>query len=132
MNRDLRASRNRLGNVHNQYQNIEKHKRVLCICSAAILRSPTAAFVLSQEPYNYNTRAAGIDSNYALIPVDQALLEWADEVVVMEAYQSHMVEELITKLDGDPTNFDIKCLNIEDNYAYRDPELIRLIKERHG
>jgi len=33
-------------------------------------------FVLSQEPYNYNTRAAGIVDDYALVPVDEVLLNW--------------------------------------------------------
>ena len=70
---------NRLANSSNRWQG--KYKRVLCICSAGLLRSPTAAFVLSQEPYNYNTRAAGLTKEFALIPVDEVLLNWAQEVV---------------------------------------------------
>jgi len=61
--------RNRIHNSSNPYQG--KFKRVLCVCSAGLLRSPTTAFVLSQEPYNYNTRAAGIVDDYALVPVDE-------------------------------------------------------------
>ena len=43
---------NRLANTQNKYQG--KYKKVLCVCSAGLLRSPTAALVLSQEPFNFN------------------------------------------------------------------------------
>jgi predicted protein tyrosine phosphatase len=89
-----------------------------------LLRSPTAAVVLSQEPFNYNTRAAGVHS-YALIQVDRVLTEWADEIVVMESY---MLETLKDKL---PLNKPVIVLGIKDNYAYRDKELMALIKQRY-
>ena len=110
---------NRLANVHNKYQG--KHKRVLCVCSAGLLRSPTAAIVLASEPFNFNTRAAGLTPEFALIPVDEVLLEWADEVVCMERW---MVDKLETEKP-------IICLDIEDSYEYRNPDLMRLVKERY-
>jgi predicted protein tyrosine phosphatase len=73
---------NRLGNCTNPYQG--NTKKVLCVCSAGLLRSPTAAVVLSQEPFNYNTRAAGISTDYALVQVDDVLVTWADEIVCMD------------------------------------------------
>lgn len=112
---------NRILNANNQFQG--KYKRVLCICSAGLLRSPTAAFVLSQPPFNFNTRAAGIVSSYALIPVDEVLISWADEIVCME--DNHA--EALAKM----TNKPIVCLNIEDSYAYRDEGLIWLITEKY-
>lgn len=114
-------NRNRLANSKNEFQGA--YKRVLCICSAGLLRSPTASFVLSQEPYNYNTRAAGLSKEYALVPVDEVLLHWADEVVCMTPAQA-------TEL-RDRTDKPIKCLNIEDSYSYREPALVELIKERY-
>ncbi len=42
----------------NPYQG--KYKRVLCVCSAGVLRSATTAVVLSKEPFNFNTRSAGL------------------------------------------------------------------------
>ena len=57
-------------------------KRVLCLCSAGLLRSARLAQILQQE-YNYNTRNAGV-ADYALIPVNTALLKWADEIVCVE------------------------------------------------
>lgn len=112
---------NRLHNATNPNQG--KYKRVLCVCSAGLLRSPTAAVVLAQEPYNYNTRAAGLEEDFALITVDEVLLEWADEVVCMTKAQ-------LTELKS-RTKKPIKCLRIDDSYAYRNEELIELIKANY-
>jgi predicted protein tyrosine phosphatase len=76
----LKSSRNALHNVTNNAQGTSK--RVLCVCSAGLLRSPTAANVLHQH-LGYNTRAAGC-YDYALIPLSTALVEWAQEIVCME------------------------------------------------
>ena len=119
--------RNRIHNCTNPYQG--NYKKVLCLCSAGLLRSPTAAMVLSQEPYNYNTRAAGMDADHALVPLDAVLLHWADEIVVMTPSQEALVLANLAgmKLLDTP----IRCLNIDDTYAYRDPDLIQLIKDRY-
>lgn len=114
--------KNRLANANNEFQG--DTKRVLCLCSAGLLRSPTAALVLSQEPYNYNTRAAGVSDEYALIPVDEVLLHWADEIVCVE---ERIKDALVAEFDVG--NTPIKVLNIPDNYEYRDPVLMKLIKE---
>lgn len=113
---------NRLGNAKNYNQG--DFKKVLCVCSAGLLRSPTTAVVLSQEPYNFNTRAAGLVPEFALVPVDKVLLYWADEIVCMTEYQAKT-------LRGLAPNKPVICLNIEDSYRYRDPELIQLIKEKY-
>lgn len=114
---------NRLGNCHNPYQG--RFKRVLCVCSAGLLRSPTTAVVLSQEPYNYNTRAAGIVPQFALVQVDKVLLDWADEIVCMTEEQKEELDKLANP------SCEVICLNIDDNYAYRDPELMKLIREKY-
>ena len=111
-------SNNRIWNCKNPYQG--NYKKVLCVCSAGLLRSPTAAMVLSKAPYNFNTRAAGLDSSHALVPVDEVLLHWADEIVCMEPEQSNRLRKMTDKR--------IICLNISDSYAYRSPELVKKIK----
>lgn len=111
---------NRMYNANNPYQG--PYKKVLCVCSAGLLRSPTAALVLSQKPYNFNTRAAGIES-YALIKVDDVLLHWADEIVCMTKEQEQQIRR--------ETDKPIICLEIEDNYEYRNPTLIRKIKAKY-
>jgi predicted protein tyrosine phosphatase len=65
---------NRLGNAKNEYQT--KVKKVLCVCSAGMLRSPTLANVL-HEKFGYNTRAVGYSPHFALVPLDQVHLKWA-------------------------------------------------------
>jgi len=112
---------NRLYNCKNPYQG--KYKKVLCVCSAGLLRSPTTAEVLSREPYNFNTRACGFDVGHALIPLDEVLLAWADEVVVMDEYQ----EEMLKKRTTTP----IINLKIGDNFEFRDAELIQKIKDNY-
>jgi predicted protein tyrosine phosphatase len=117
---------NRIHTAGNPYQG--PFKRVLCVCSAGLLRSPTAALVLSQEPFNFNTRAAGC-KDYALVQVDRVLIHWADEIVVMEPSHAHTLEfdhpEIVT------LGKKVKVLRIPDNFEYRDPELMKLIAERY-
>src|SRR5882762_5622988 len=125
-------SYNRLATAKNPYQG--DTKKVLCVCSAGLLRSPTTAVILSQEPYNFNTRAAGITTEYALIPVDDALLYWADEIVCMSQEHRQQVEVLLKKLfDGAVDEYPpIIVLDIPDSFRYRDPELVKLIKKRYN
>lgn len=130
----LKAKRNQLSNVNNPYQNQDQYKRVLFVCSAGLLRSATAAHVFSAEPYNWNTRTAGIGIEYALNPVTEALLMWADQVYCMEPEHLEDLKNVfgdsfikLVNYRGD--NF-VKVLNIPDNFDYRNPELIQLLKER--
>lgn len=139
---------NRMYTSKNPYQG--SHKRVLCVCSAGLLRSPTAAWVLSNDPYNHNTRAAGLEDSYALVPVDEVLIHWSDEIVVMTDQHYEMLKVKARKIamelfqDEPATATDnsdayvarvlskTKLLNIPDDFGYRDPTLIRLIQERYA
>ena len=100
---------NRLYNCKNPYQG--ETKKVLCVCSAGLLRSPTAAVVLHRE-FGYNTRSCGADKGHALIPIDDVLIHWADEIVVMQPDQ----------IESIPTAYrnKVTCLNIKDSFAYMD------------
>lgn len=110
---------NALHNCKNPYQG--KYRKVLCVCSAGLLRSPTVAFVLAKE-YKYNTRACGI-YDYALIQFDEVLGLWADEIVcVEETVAKHIPEEYKEK---------VVVLNIPDKYEYMNPELQEIIKEQY-
>lgn len=113
---------NRKWNCQNEYQHYDKYKRILCVCSAGLLRSPTTAWVLSNEPYNFNTRAVGIDVGHALIPLDDVLLEWADEIVCMDEYQQKVLQEKTKKI--------VHNLKIGDSFEYRDKGLVTMIKMR--
>jgi len=114
--------RNALYNCKNPYQGPEK--RVLAICSAGLLRSPTVAWFLGQ--HNYNTRSCGIH-DYALIQMDEVLLTWADIIIFVHP---HLREDVtLTNVDN------IFVFNIPDDFSYKQPELLDLIKQeciKHG
>ena len=109
----------------NSYQG--DYKRVLTVCSANMLRSPTMAHVLSAEPYNFNTRSAGTEP-YALIPVTEDLLMWCDEVVCADTEHALYIRDKMIQYALDKS---IVNLNLPDIYEYRNPKLIELIKERY-
>jgi predicted protein tyrosine phosphatase len=118
------STMNRIHNSSNPYQ--KDFKKVLCVCSAGLLRSPTAALVLSQDPYNFNTRAAGIEESYALIAVDEVLLRWSDEIVCMtEQHERALRAKFAEQLKEDSPV--ILTIGVPDIYAYRDAKLIALI-----
>lgn len=113
--------RNRLWNCRNPNQGTTL--KVLTVCSAGLLRSPTLAHILSSDPYNFNTRAVGLDEGHALIPLDDVHLEWADVVFCMDR---SMAEEVERKgFEGQIFN-----LSVPDNFEYRDPELVNIMKDR--
>lgn len=118
------GSRNRIANASNKFQG--DAKRVLCVCSAGLLRSPTAAKVLSNPPYNFNTRCAGVNEDFALIPVDDVLVYWSDEIVCMT--QEH---KLSLDASYNTGHRKVIVLDVPDNFERDDPELIRLIKEKY-
>lgn len=115
---DVMPETHRHGVAHNPYQG--EFRRVLCVCSGGILRSPTLAWILSNAPYNCNTRAAGSEP-YALVPVDQILLDWAHTIVFVNEENRDKVVSRFRIGDNALT------LSVPDSFGYRDPELVRLL-----
>jgi predicted protein tyrosine phosphatase len=116
---------NRMWNAKNPFQG--DFKKVLCVCSAGLLRSPTLAWVLSNKPFNFNTRAAGSSRTFALVPVDEVLLSWADLVVFVNRENEEEVNEHFEKFLMEK---DFLTLAIPDNFEYRDPQLVKIIEEQ--
>lgn len=114
---------NQFHNSKNQFQG--EAKKVLCVCSAGLLRSPTTANVLHKE-FGYNTRAVGVDTGHALIPITNVLCYWADEIVVMEYDHKNKVEQMLRDMAWG-NDKKIICLNIPDEYAYMDKALQNMI-----
>jgi len=127
-----KSDMNQMGNSQNPWQG--DRKKVLCCCSAGLLRSPTTAHLLNQK-YGYNTRACGLEPEYALIPCSQALVYWADEIVVMDTTQALQVEEILASLPDDTRKkgmaTPIKVLKIQDSHAYMDDKLQEIILEKY-
>jgi predicted protein tyrosine phosphatase len=116
----------RFGIHSNKYQGY--FDRVLCVCSAGILRSATAAHILAGKPFNCNTRNVGT-AGFALIPVTEDLIQWADYIICMESEHEIYIRNKMIEWSY---NKPIMTLDIEDIYEYRDPKLIKLIKQRYS
>lgn len=114
---------NRLANTRNRYQGT--FPKILCVCSAGLLRSPTIAWVLSNHPYNCNTRAAGVSEEYALVIADQVLVEWADAIVCAEEEHTYLIHSLLK--ENQTPDKPIFVLHLPDMYETRDPELVELV-----
>ena len=119
---------NRLRNVKNGFQG--EFRRVLCVCSAGILRSPTLAEILSQAPYHFNTRSVGTSKEFALILIDVAHVAWADDIVVFNVQQFDVVNELLdcAEMNGFE-RANVHIFPVEDDYSFRDPQLVQVLKE---
>lgn len=111
------------GVISNPYQG--EDKKVLFVCSAGILRSATAARIYGRK---YNTRCAGTGMEYALIKLDELLMEWADEIVFVAPWnydQAGFYFDLVPYMDK------IKVLNIPDEHEHMAPELIQAFEEQY-
>jgi len=119
----IKANRNQLANVTNPFQG--KTPKILFVCSAGLLRSPTAANVIHKE-LGHNTRACGSSKDFALIPVSEALIQWADEIVFVN------IENLLD-LDADEKTLisdldkTISVLDIPDEFDWGDKQLEKII-----
>jgi predicted protein tyrosine phosphatase len=111
----IESSRNQCGNAKNPYQG--KTKKVLCVCSAGLLRSPTTAKFL-QSTYGYNVRACGVAEEYALVPISTALIYWSDEIVFAEQEHYEAVKDYLQHYTG-----RIVVLGIPDMYEYDNPKI---------
>lgn len=86
------------------------------------------AWVLSNEPYNYDTRSCGTDGPYSPVPLSRALVNWAQEIVCAEHLHSGHVNTILKEMGIERP---VKVLRIPDEYDLREPRLVELIKERY-
>jgi predicted protein tyrosine phosphatase len=99
--------------------------KMLFVCSANRLRSPTAEAVFSAIE-NIEALSAGTNHD-AENPVSGDIIEWADIVFVMERAHRQKLQRrfgrlLLTK--------KIVVLGIPDDYDYMDTELIQILKDK--
>jgi predicted protein tyrosine phosphatase len=89
------------------------------VCGKNRRRSPTAEAVFSGTP-DIEVSSAGTAAD-ADCPLSGDLLEWADDVVVMEKRHAQQIRaQFAASLKGKR----LVCLNIPDRYTYMQPELI--------
>lgn len=116
------VSRNRLWNCKNEFQGTDI--KVLCICSAGLLRSPTTARWLSRNFKNVNPRAVGTSEDYALIPMDEVHLRWADVILCMDDWNMMYLE---AALKSARLEREVHCLNIPDDFGFGNPGLETIV-----
>jgi len=95
---------------------------LLFICSRNQWRSPTgeAMFKNSRE---HRAKSAGTE-NGARVKVTENMLRWADLIIVMEKKHRKRLEERFAEaLEGKT----LIVLDIPDDYAYMDEELVQMI-----
>lgn len=122
----IKGTKNQLHNIDNPHQG--EAKKVLTVCSAGLLRSATLQNFLIKE-YGYNVRNCGTEESYALIPISEALMMWADEIVFVNQENFRAIALTIADI-----NIGHKCyvLDIPDQYSFNDPELLKICKEQYN
>lgn len=121
----IKGTRNQLHNITNWSQG--STKKVLTVCSAGLLRSATLQNFLIKE-YGYNVRNCGTEESYALIPISEALVKWADEIVFVNRENFDSVSYHLTDMG---LLDKVKILDIPDNYGFNDPKLVKICKEQY-
>ncbi len=97
------------------------------VCGRNQWRSPTAERLYRDDP-RLEVRSAGV-SAAAKRRVSRKDLLWADLVLVMEREQrSRLREQFREEVELPP----IESMDIPDEFAFMDPELVRLLREGVG
>ena len=117
------STMNRLWNVTNPYQG--KDLKILTVCSAGLLRSPTLARWLHRNFKNVNTRPVGTSQDHALISLDEVHLRWAEVILCVDSSTFNIVEDQLNTLGVER---EIHSLNIPDNFGFGDETLENIIK----
>lgn len=99
--------------------------RVLFVCTANRLRSPTAEDLFREWP-GIEALSAGMDSE-APRPLTKELVASADLIFAMEP---HHRERIRKKYKQRPHDSRIIALHIPDEYERGDPELIALLQDK--
>ncbi len=116
-----------MGNALNIYQG--DTKKVLSVCSAGLLRSATLQNFLIKEK-GYNVRNCGSEPAFALVPISEALLYWADEVVFVNKENFNAVKDRYYEIIRPGTKTLI--LDIPDNYGFNNPKLLEIIAGQYA
>lgn len=100
---------------------------LLFVCSRNRLRSPTAEQVFASYP-GVETASAGLAPD-AEEECSAELVEWANIIFVMEkAHRSKLQRRFRNHLK----RARVVCLDIPDDYAFMQPELVALLEKKVG
>jgi predicted protein tyrosine phosphatase len=97
--------------------------KILFVCSRNLRRSLTAEHIFKNHP-DLEVKSAGISPS-ARVRVSEKLLRWADVVMVMEKRHRTILYERFGDVGEE---IRIEILDIVDEYAYMDAELVELLE----
>ena len=100
-------------------------RTVLFVCSQNKLRSPTAEQVFSRRE-DLEVDSAGTNHD-AENPLTAELVSWADLICVMEKAQRSKLQR---RFRAALTGTRVICLDVPDNFAFMQPELVRLLETK--
>lgn len=104
-------------------------KRILFVCSAGLLRSPTGATVGAKM--GFNTRSCGSNYSYALVPISVNLVHWAN-IIYFVSIENYI--QSLSNFSGDTETIELikrKAVNlrIKDEFNYMDPHLVSIFEK---
>ena len=106
-------------------QRAKQMKNLLFVCSQNRLRSPTAEQIFATYPgVNVSSAGTNADAENSLSP---ELLRWADIIFVMEKAHRNKIKK---RFRADIKAARIICLDIPDDYAFMDDDLVRLLNAK--
>ena len=98
-------------------------RHVLFVCGKNRRRSPTAEAIFSGRQ-GIEVSSAGTASD-AECPVSGDLIDWADDIVVMEARQARQLRKKFAAALKDKR---LVSLDIADDYEFMQPELVEQLE----
>lgn len=101
-------------------------RNILFVCTANFDRSPTAEEMYKDDE-RYEIRSCGT-SRYAKKNISQELVDWADQIFVMNEKEDNHKSIIIEKFDVNEEK--IVDLDIPDIYRRGEPKLKELLRER--
>lgn len=104
---------------------MNEKKNIIFVCSRNKWRSKTAETIFRDRD-GWNVRSAGT-SKSAEKKISLNLINWADEIFVMERKHKEIIEKRFGRIEK-----DITILDIPDEYMYMNPELIDELKSIIG
>lgn len=106
------------------------YNRWLFVDEAGLVRSATAMYLAGLV--DINARAAGAVPQQSLVPITLQLASWAQTIVFLDQESYNNTMTLFTPYAGDRLSVQGKSriLNIPNEYFYRQPDLMFLLKEQ--
>ena len=102
-------------------------RRILFLCRYNRMRSPTAERIFCKRP-DLDVRSAGTSTD-ALARVNAQMLDWADLIFIMDDQQRRSLQR---RFRGHPALDRLICLDIPDEFAFMQPELVEILQRKIG